>query len=417
MIPLVFYYNWLNRFSFNALAGAIDAAAGLAGLPIRLAQTRDAFRGAASALVARHGRAVAALSLLTPQFEEMRSLARELRADHSGRLTIVAGGPHATACPEAVLESCADIVCLGEAESSFPALLERLLGDGDFRDIPGIAFVRDGRTVRNPGPPPVALDSYGSFSPSRGMFGPIEITRGCAFACNFCQTSRIFGTGLRHRSIGSIVRHAEALGRGRSRIVRLLSPNAFSYGSPDGIGLNPEALRELLAALRDAVSPRGRILFAHFPSEARPEHVTDDTLDLLEEYADNDEIVIGAQSGSPRMLEACHRRHTVEDVVRAVAAARRHGYKVIVDFIFGLPGEEPSDVASTLDLIGTLTGLGARIHPHGFMPLPGTPFAASPPSGISPAVLQALEEIRKRRGMYVNREEILRGFESGAGPA
>jgi radical SAM superfamily enzyme YgiQ (UPF0313 family) len=208
------------------------------------------------------------------------------------------------------------------------------------------------------------------------------------------------------------VRQAEALRSGHRKVVRLLSPNAFSYGSPDGRKIHLPAMRELLAALRETVSSEGRIIFAHFPSEARPEHITPDTLELLKEFADNDEIVIGAQSGSQRMLDACGRSHTVEDVLTAASLARRHGLKVIVDFIFGLPGESPSDERETLSILRKLARMGARIHPHAFTPLPQTGFSAEPPGRISAAVLQAIEELKAQKGIYVNRREILRGFES-----
>jgi radical SAM superfamily enzyme YgiQ (UPF0313 family) len=208
------------------------------------------------------------------------------------------------------------------------------------------------------------------------------------------------------------VRQAAMLRSGNRKVVRLLSPNAFSYGSPDGRRLNLEALRQLLSELRQAVSENGRIVFAHFPSEVRPEHVTPETLGLMKEFANNDEIVIGAQSGSQRILNACNRSHTVESVLTAVATARKFGYKTIVDFIFGLPGEDASDIDRTLDVIGELLGMGARIHPHAFVPLPQTPFSSAPPATISPRVLRAIEEYKARQGVYINREETLRGFES-----
>jgi hypothetical protein len=54
---------------------------------------------------------------------------------------------------------------------------------------------------------------------------------------------------------------------------------------------------------------------------ASPEHINPDTLDMLKEFADNDEIVIDAQSGSRRMPEHCHTSHTVERVLAAVSPA------------------------------------------------------------------------------------------------
>jgi radical SAM superfamily enzyme YgiQ (UPF0313 family) len=185
--------------------------------------------------------------------------------------------------------------------------------------------------------------------------------------------------------------------------VRLLSSNAFSYGSPDGWQLNLKAVRELLVALRSSVAEKDKILFAHFPSEARPEHILPETLDLLKEFADNDEIVIGAQSGSQRMLDVCHRSHTVESVLAAISLARKYGYKVIVDFIFGLPGESEADKKENLAVMKEVVRLGARIHPHLFAPLPQTAFSGEHPGTIDPVYQRALEELRTQRGIYENR--------------
>jgi radical SAM superfamily enzyme YgiQ (UPF0313 family) len=182
--------------------------------------------------------------------------------------------------------------------------------------------------------------------------------------------------------------------------VRLLSPNAFSYGSADGRRLNLQAMRDLLATLRKAMTAKARIIFAHFPSEARPEHVTPETLDLLKEFANNDEIVIGAQSGSRRMLEACHRSHTVENVLTAVSLARKYGYKVIIDFICGLPGESEADMRESLTVMEEVVRMGARIHPHIFAPLPQTAFAQEKPGSFTPKVKEALERFASRRGIY-----------------
>ncbi len=387
MLPLIFYYHRLNCYSFNALAGAIDADPSLSDLPVDIALTADQLRTFAAVNVSRHGRAVVALSILTCQAEEMRRLIRQLRSDCGSRITIAAGGPHVTACANEVLAAGADVVFCGEAEVTFPDVLRKIAAGQEFQPIQSPAGQVD-------------LDAYFSFSPSGGMFGPIEITRGCAFACNYCQTSRIFGVRLRHRSIENILRQAEALRSVNRKIVRLLSPNAFSYGSSDGRQLNLSAIRDLLSALRSSLDANAKIIFAHFPSEVRPEHVLPETLDLLREFADNDEIVIGAQSGSPRMLEACHRSHDVESVLKAVTLARKYGYKIIVDFIFGLPGETASDLSQTLAVIEEVVRMGARIHPHIFAPLPQTPFSSERPGRISPEAMEVLERFKSQRGIY-----------------
>lgn len=386
---LIFYYHRLNTYSFNALAGAIDSTPDLAGLPIHLAlKGEHLYKLAADAL--KHQRhVVLAFSILTCQFEEMKQHIQQLRTSCGSRMTILAGGPHVTACTEEVLRAGVDIAVRGEGETVFPGIL-RNIAQGIQCD-----------SVQSPQHPP-DLDASFSISPKRGMFGPIEITRGCAFACRFCQTSQIFGVHLRHRSIDIIVRQAEALRSINRKVVRLLSPNAFSYGSTDGRQLNLSAMHTLLSALRSTIPASGKIIFAHFPSEARPEHINSDTLGLLKKFADNDEIVIGAQSGSQRMLNACHRSHTVENVLEAVSLARKCGYKVIVDFIFGLPGETLQDRHESLEVMKYVVRLGARIHPHIFAPLPQTAFSKEPPGSIDPFFLNALEELKNQQGIYEN---------------
>lgn len=389
-LPLVLFYHRLNCYSFNALAGAIDHDPSLSALHVDIALTSEQLRTMAASNVSQHERTIVALSMLTCQSVAMRRIIAELRSDLGTRVVIVAGGPHVTACPEEALAMGVDVAFCGEAETTFPALL-RTLERGE-------SYNRVQRTSGR-----VDLDSFVSFSPRRGMFGPIEITRGCAFACNYCQTSRIFGVELRHRSIARIVRQAQALRSVDRRVVRLLSPNAFSYGSSDGRELNLGAVRELLTALRSSLPADAKIIFGHFPSEARPEHVTAETLELLKEFADNDEVVIGAQSGSPRMLQACNRSHDLETVFQAVSVARKYGYKIIVDFIFGLPDETEADQRESIKAMEEVVRLGARIHPHIFAPLPQTPFAGAAPGAISPIVRDALDRLRQRRGIYENK--------------
>jgi B12-binding domain/radical SAM domain protein len=397
MFPLIFYYHRLNSYSFNALAAALDNDPGLADTSIGLALSAEQLRKLTADALQNYGHAFVGLSVLTCQFSEVRRIIRQLRGDCGPRVTILAGGPHATACPDDVIAAGVDVVFRGEAEETFPDILRRIAQGQEFHKVPSPVRLVD-------------INAFPSFSPKRGMFGPIEITRGCAFACSYCQTSHIFGTGLRHRGISNIVRQAETLRSINRKVVRLLSPNAFSYGSPDGRQLDLNAMRDLLAALRQTVGAGSRILFAHFPSEARPEHITSDTLRLLKEFADNDEIVIGAQSGSDRMLEACRRSHTVDSVLAAVALARRYGYKVIVDFIFGLPGESDQDAHETIAVIEEVVRLGARIHPHIFAPLPQTAFSKEKPGSISPVYARAFAELKARRAVYENHSRSAEGI-------
>jgi radical SAM superfamily enzyme YgiQ (UPF0313 family) len=128
--------------------------------------------------------------------------------------------------------------------------------------------------------------------------------------------------------------------------------------------------------------------------------VTREALALLKRYASNTQLVIGGQSGSDRVLEEAHRGHTREDVVRAVHVAREAGFVPNVDFLFGLPGERATEAEQSLALARELADLGARVHAHTFMPLPGTPLSAARPGRLAPRVALELEHLANRGALY-----------------
>jgi B12-binding domain/radical SAM domain protein len=385
-IDLVFYYTQLNRWSLNALLGAVED---FEYLNISFATNGSSLfqelEGKAQAVVA--------ISCMTSQWNETRALAVSLRRKFEKRVLLVAGGPHPSALPEECVRAGFDVCVCGEGEAVFPALLKAIHQDDPFASIPGIAYL-DGDTIRiTPRPPPIQLDDYSPFSVRHKKVGPIEITRGCPFVCGYCQTSHLFGTRPRHRSIPVILRHVESMKKNHLRFIRVISPNAFSYGSTDGRTLNLPALSALLHELRQTVTSPARLFFGSFPSEVRPEHVTDETVELVTRYADNDNLVLGAQTGSPRLLQACGRTHTVDDVIRAVRRIIRAKMKANVDFIFGLPGETEDDVRETLELIQELVALGACIHAHRFSPLPQTGFAQKTPTPLTPEMIRSLQHM------------------------
>ena len=88
----------------------------------------------------------------------------------------------------------------------------------------------------------------------------------------------------------------------------------------------------------------------------------------------NRSVIVGAQSGSDRVLKLINRGHSVDDVINAVEVLNRHGFRADVDLILGLPYEDEEDMEATLKLAKMLAErYNARLHLHTFIPLPGTP--------------------------------------------
>ncbi|NUO52557.1 MAG: TIGR04013 family B12-binding domain/radical SAM domain-containing protein, partial [Polyangiaceae bacterium] len=314
----------------------------------------------------------------------------------------IAGGVHATAEPAQTLRAGFDLVALGEGERTIIDLVLAKAAGTDPRAVQGLGWLDDLGTYRSSGAGErVVLDEWPAHNARDWRFCPIEVTRGCVYACRFCQTPYVFKARFRHRSVANVREHVRAMKSAGLPYVRFLSPTALSYGAT-GTEVNLAAIEELLAATREELGPTHKIFFGTFPSEVRPEHVTDDVLRVMKRWVNNDNIVIGGQSGSQRVLESSLRGHDVADVVRAVEACVRHGFAPNVDMLFGLPGEEHEDMEATRALMQRLVALGARVHAHTFLPLPGTPLGSALPGTVAPELARDLELLEARGRSYGN---------------
>ena len=376
---IVFITGNNNKYSIAALVGALASTPATDAVPVHflpgknIEQLCDSFRP----LAENHESLLVCFSLATTGIVAAHAQLTALRAQFtSDGIVYVAGGPHPTGDPEGTLALGFDIVVVGEGEETLPELVAALSGGGPIDEISGIALLQNGGVSRTAKRPPAELDRFAPFSVAHNRLSPIEISRGCPFACRFCQTSYIFGTKMRHRSIDEIVKYIALSKANGTHDFRFISPNALAYGSADGRNVDLEAIEGLLRAA-SAITGREHLYFGSFPSEVRPEAVSKKALELITTYAATKMVVIGAQSGSQRMLDSLNRGHTVNDVSKAVVLILEAGLTASVDFIFGLPGETDDDKQLSKEMIERLTALGARVHSHTFMPLPGTPLAKS----------------------------------------
>jgi len=333
-------------------------------------------------------------SFYSPDFAAMAEDLRAVKAEVGG-VTHVAGGVHASAEPLQTLRAGFDLAAIGEGEST----AVQLLANGeDPRSIPGIAWL-EGDRLRSNGPGERRpLDEFPGFNAPAGKWNALEITRGCVYACSFCQTPFMFKARFRHRSVANVRQHIRWMKKDGIRYMRFVTPTCLSYGSED-TSVNLPAVEELLAAVREELS-EGSIYFGTFPSECRPEHVTAASLAVLRRYADNRDLVIGGQSGSERLLRETHRGHGVEEIVSAVRLSIEAGFRPDVDLLLGLPGETADDQAQSIALAHTLVSMGARIHSHAFMPLPGTPLGGARPAPIDARTERELQRLESAGAMH-----------------
>ena len=347
-------------------------------------------------------RAIAAWSFYSPDFAKtVRDLERVKTKTEGLDVLHVAGGVHATAEPLATLRAGFDLAAIGEGEHTIREIVRAVERGEDPRALRGTAHLDpSGRLVSHgPGDRADPLDDFPAFNAKHKKWNALEITRGCVYACSFCQTPFMFKARFRHRSVANVRAHVDHMTRDGSKFVRFLTPTSLSYGSSD-TSVNVDAVDELLASVREGAGKDGKVFFGTFPSEIRPEHVSERSLAVLKKWVDNDTLVIGGQSGSDRVLEETRRGHTVADVVRAVELSVAAGFQPDVDFLLGLPGETPDDRVASMKLAEQIVAMGARIHSHAFMPLPGTPLRDAVPELIEEKTELAMSRLESKGRAY-----------------
>jgi oxygen-independent coproporphyrinogen III oxidase len=163
----------------------------------------------------------------------------------------------------------------------------------------------------------------------------------CASRCPYCDFATAPATSaLRARYLAAlgaeIAREGAALGHPR------IATAFFDGGTPSL--LEPDEIAALGAAIGGAFDFRpDEVTF-----EANPATLDRARLDAWRALGAT-RVSLGAQSFSPRALQALGRTHTPADIAPAVAAARSVGLDVNLDLIFGRPGEPDGEWRADLE--------------------------------------------------------------------
>jgi len=184
---------------------------------------------------------------------------------------------------------------------------------------------------------------------------------GCPFGCGFCggRSSPTFRK-IRMRSIESIV----------AELRHLYETYGFTgfMVYDDELNVNPQMVK-----LMGAIGQLAQELNVEFKLRGfvKAELLTDEQAAAMYR-AGFRWILVGFESGSPRILKNIQKKATREDNTRAVEIARRHGLKVKALMSLGHPGESAATVLETYDWL-------LKVRPDDFdatiiTPYPGTPY-------------------------------------------
>lgn len=308
-------------------------------------------------------------------WDRAKRTARELKALFGGGVFVCAGGPYPIAVQEACLVDAGesiDAVVTGEGEYATLEIVERLAAGKGLEGVTGIAYRAGGRIVKNP-PRPLIADLDALPYPARELLGdvgryipppatyrrkPVAVlmtSRGCTRHCIYCfQLDKTRKSGIRYRSVENVVGEIEhCLAQGYREIKFIDDTLAADYDR----------------ALRLAGEIKRRKLDFTWFASACVDQVDARLLRAFKE-AGCWAILFGAESGVQKNLNTIRKGTKLEQIRRAVAAAREAGLRVSTPFMFGIPGETFEEGLRTIEFALDLNPDIANF--HAITPFPGT---------------------------------------------
>jgi radical SAM superfamily enzyme YgiQ (UPF0313 family) len=236
---------------------------------------------------------------------------------------VVAGGPYPSSEPDRVMAAGCDFLIKGEAENTLPLFLEAL---------------KEGRrgVVLDKGEKPDLCTSpiprYDLLKLPHYMDLGIQTSRGCPYACEFCNVSSLFGRKSRFKETSQVMAELET-------IYRLGWRRQIFFCDDNFIGNRAQAA-ELLQQLIPWMKERGEP-FSFWTQTSVDLGQDREMIDLMTQ-ANFGTVFIGVETAEEEALAAAHKYHNLRhSLVESINTITANGLGVLASFIIGLDGEKP----------------------------------------------------------------------------
>lgn len=278
--------------------------------------------------------------------------------------TVVIGGSHPTFMAEEAIQY-ADYVCLGEAEWSFPELVNAILSnDSNPREIRGVAYKADELLIKT-GPAPAVtardLDDF-PFPDFSLIYGnpkmkitPIISSRGCPHSCDFCSVIVMFGRKMRYRSEDNVF----------EEIKDQKPKHIFFYD--DNFTINKDRTWNILTRIMSLPKNRRPTWSAQVDVGV----ANDEDLVKFMAKSGCEYVYVGFESINQKTLEAYNKKQDIEKIKRCIRAFHQSGINVHGMFVFDPKNDDLKVIDETCRFVEDL-----KIETVQFLnltPLPGTP--------------------------------------------
>jgi len=320
---------------------------------------------------------VLGLTVMTPQIEDALKLSA-LSKEVNPNIFTVWGGAHPTLFPgQTCKDPVVDFVVFGEGEETLFELVEHLeRNSNDFNKIDGLAYKKNGKVKVNkprklldmdklpyPNWKLVEIEHYLELSDGTKEL-QIHSSRGCPHRCGFC--------------INYLVGRRKWRAKSPERVLEEIRLLVDEYGV-DSIRFRDENFvvnKKRVDAIADGLIKEKVNIQWRMNSRAdyfRKGFISKEDLTKWKKSG-LQQIDIGAESGSDRILKLIKKDLNVEQIINAAEIINGFDLRSTFSFMCGLPSETKYDMNKTVELIMKIKKINpefALIGPQIFRPYPG----------------------------------------------
>ena len=276
-------------------------------------------------------------------------IAKEINSD----IKILVGGVHPTMNGSKVL-NCEniDFLVIGEGENTIVELLHALEKDTELNSVDGIVF-RDNGKIINTKPRPYVenlnlLDFPLTDAPKvfkdfdkypKEAFGYIIATRGCPYACTFCESKSMWTRKVRYRSPENIIAELKQMNE--------FGINKVNFDD-DTFGISKKNIKTINNLMHDEL-PNMTYTCETVVQLAKDEDVVKDM-----KHGGCVAVFVGIESGNNEILKKIKKTQTTDECIQAMRNLQKHGIESHAFIMIGFPSETEETFKDTMDFIPKL---------------------------------------------------------------
>ena len=307
------------------------------------------------------------------QYQKMKSLSKAIN-NSKNRPFYIMGGYGPTPEPEFFIEkSGCDAVCMGEGEITISKLMEALENKTTLDNVPGIAWLENGKLKQTPRAPLIhALDSlppvpYESFpmhyyrmlrlakAKATDFVFPLMSARGCSFKCTFCYR---MDPGYRMRTPEPMLDEVEMLHKDYGVTYISFQDDLLMSSVEHTEAVCLEFLKRDLPVV--------------WACNGRLNYCSEELLQLMKD-AGCIFINYGIESMDQKVLNNMKKGLRPEMIIRGVEDTLKVGISPGLNFIFGNKGDNKETIKSTVDFMLKYDDFSQKRTIRPVTPYPGSP--------------------------------------------